>query len=131
MDTSAFLNYLIAQPTYSNQVVHIEHILPHEASCAGLDEPLVASLQDCLEEHGISSLYTHQAEAVWFIVDGELEVNIDGESAILKTGDAIITPYGAMAGSKVISTTPVKLLVVASPNILRDLPHAHETPESH
>ncbi len=75
--------------------------------------------------------HTHQAEAVWFIVDGELEVNIDGESAILKTGDAIITPYGAMAGSKVISTTPVKLLVVASPNILRDLPHAHETPESH
>ncbi len=64
MDTSAFLDYLTAQPTYSSQVVHIEHIPPREASCAGLDEPLVASLQDCLKQHGISSLYTHQAEAV-------------------------------------------------------------------
>jgi len=64
MDTSAFLQYLRAQPTYSSQIVHIEHIPPRNADCAGLDEPLVASLQDCLKEHGISSLYTHQAEAV-------------------------------------------------------------------
>jgi len=64
MDTSAFLHYLRAQPTYSSQIVHIEHIPPRDADCAGLDEPLVASLQDCLNEHGLSSLYTHQAEAV-------------------------------------------------------------------
>lgn len=64
MDTSAFLHYLTTQPTYSHQIVHIEHIPPRQANCAGLDEPLVAGLQDCLKEHGISSLYTHQAEAV-------------------------------------------------------------------
>jgi len=64
MDTSAFLHYLQAQPTYSNQMVHIEHIPLREAEYAGLAEPLVASLQECLEEHGISSLYAHQAEAV-------------------------------------------------------------------
>ena len=64
MDTSAFLHYLVAQPTYSNQIVHIEHIPPRQANCAELDEPLIASLQDCLTERGILSLYTHQAEAV-------------------------------------------------------------------
>ncbi len=64
MDTSAFLDYLTTQPTYCSQVVHIEHIPPRDADCAGLDEPLVAGLQGCLKEHGISSLYTHQAEAV-------------------------------------------------------------------
>ena len=64
MDTSAFLHYLTAQPTYSSQIVHIEHIPPREANCAVLNEPLVASLQDCLKEGGMLPLYTHQAEAV-------------------------------------------------------------------
>ncbi len=64
MDTSAFLNYLRTQPSYSSQIVHIEHIPPREANCAGLDEPLAANIQECLRKHGISALYTHQAEAV-------------------------------------------------------------------
>ncbi len=64
MDTSAFLHYLTAQPTYSGQVAHIEHIPPRDANCAELDTPLVSSLQDCLNERGLLPLYTHQAEAV-------------------------------------------------------------------
>jgi len=64
MDTSAFLDYITAQPVYSGQIAHIEHIPPNEANCAELDKPLVASLQDCLNEHGLLPLYTHQAEAV-------------------------------------------------------------------
>ncbi len=64
MDTSAFLQYLTAQPNYSGQIVHIEHISPRQPNYAELEEPLLASLEDCLKEHGISSLYTHQAEAV-------------------------------------------------------------------
>jgi len=64
MDTSAFLYHLTAQPAYSHQIVHIEHIPPRDAGCAELDEPLTADLQVCLKAHGISSLYIHQAEAV-------------------------------------------------------------------
>jgi DEAD/DEAH box helicase domain-containing protein len=64
MDASAFIQYLKAQPDYNSQMVHIEHIPPREAECAELDEPLAGGLNDCLGEHGISSLYTHQAEAV-------------------------------------------------------------------
>ncbi|MDO8687435.1 MAG: DEAD/DEAH box helicase, partial [Dehalococcoidales bacterium] len=64
MDTSAFLSYLAAQPGYRSQMVHIEHIPPRAATCAGLDEPLLPALQDCLREQGITSLYTHQAAAV-------------------------------------------------------------------
>ncbi|MFH0768756.1 MAG: DEAD/DEAH box helicase, partial [Chloroflexota bacterium] len=64
MDTSAFLHYLTTQPTYDNQIVHIEHIPPRHAASAELSEPLLDSLQNCLKEHGIISLYTHQAEAV-------------------------------------------------------------------
>jgi len=64
MDTSAFLSYLMAQPTYSGQSAHIEHILPRQADYAELDKPLVARLQDCLSEHGLLPLYTHQAATV-------------------------------------------------------------------
>jgi len=64
MNTSAFLHYLEAQPTYSGQIAHIEHIPRRQAKCAELDEPLEAGLQDCLGEHGLLSFYTHQAEAI-------------------------------------------------------------------
>jgi len=64
MDTLAFLGYLTAQPSYSNQIAHIEHIPPGSANCAELDKPLLNSLEDCLRKNGLLPLYTHQAEAV-------------------------------------------------------------------
>jgi len=64
MDISAFLEYLIAQPGYNGQIAHVEHIPPRDASYGKLDKPLVGSLQDCLDKHGLFPLYTHQAEAV-------------------------------------------------------------------
>ena len=64
MDTSAFLHHLTTQPTYRAQIAHIEHIPPRDARHAELDKPLVTSLQDCLNTHGLLPLYTHQAEAV-------------------------------------------------------------------
>ncbi len=64
MEIQAFLNHLRSQSTYENQIAHIEHIAPRRASYAELDEPLSAELQDCLDGHGLSPLYAHQAEAV-------------------------------------------------------------------
>jgi DEAD/DEAH box helicase domain-containing protein len=64
MDTGAFLCHLETQSTYQAQIVHVEHIPPREARYAALDEPLAAELQECLDRHGLSSLYAHQAEAV-------------------------------------------------------------------
>ena len=64
MNTSTFLHYLTAQPAYSGQISHIEHIPLRDANYTELDKPLAASLQDCLNEQGLLPLYTHQAEAV-------------------------------------------------------------------
>jgi DEAD/DEAH box helicase domain-containing protein len=64
MDTSSFLHYLAAQPSYSGQIVHIEYIPRREAKYAELRRPLVESLQNCLKEHNFLPLYTHQAEAI-------------------------------------------------------------------
>ncbi len=84
MDTSAFLHHLTAQPTYSGQMAHIEHISRREAKCADLDKPLEAGLQDCLSEHGLLPLYTHQTEALNFAREGR-NVMVATSSASGKT----------------------------------------------
>lgn len=103
MNTSAFLHHLTTQPTYNAQIAHIEHIPPHDASCAELDKPLASSLQDCLDEHGLSSLYTHQAEAVNNARQGR-NVMVSTSSASGKTLcynipvlEAILTEQGSRA----------------------------------
>ncbi len=62
--------------------------------------------------------HSHLSEAVVFVVDGEIEFNINGESVILKKGDAMLLPYNAMMGTKTISTTPSELLVVSCSDAL-------------
>jgi DEAD/DEAH box helicase domain-containing protein len=64
MEIQAFLNHIRSQSTYENQIAHIEHIAPRRSVYGKLDEPLVPALQDCLDAHGFSRLYSHQALAV-------------------------------------------------------------------
>jgi DEAD/DEAH box helicase domain-containing protein len=71
MNTSTFLEYLTAQPTYNEQIVYVEHIRPQDARYAELDRLVAASLGDCLARHGLLPLYTHQAEAVNLVHRGE------------------------------------------------------------
>ena len=64
MDVSTFIERLVAQPGYDDQIVHVEHIPRRRASHGELEQPLSAALQDSLSRHGLLPLYTHQAEAV-------------------------------------------------------------------
>jgi len=84
VNSAAFIHHLTAQPTYSGQIVHIEHIPPRDASHAELDKPLVENLQDCLDEHGLLPLYTHQADAVNSAREGR-NVMVSTSSASGKT----------------------------------------------
>ncbi len=84
MDTSAFLHHLTAQPSYNGQIAHIEHIPPRDANHAELDQPLVSSLQDCLDKHALLPLYTHQAEAINYARQGR-NVMVSTSSASGKT----------------------------------------------
>ena len=62
--------------------------------------------------------HPHPAESVRFVISGELELNVAGERVIMKPGDAMLTPYNTIVGSKVISTTPAEILIVACPDEL-------------
>jgi DEAD/DEAH box helicase domain-containing protein len=70
MDCPAFLQYLMAQAEYRDQVAHVEHLAPRPARHAGMDKPLAAELSQCLTVNGLLPLYTHQAGAVNAARDG-------------------------------------------------------------
>ena len=64
MDTASFLPHLKTRNSYDGQIVHVEHIPSRQATYAELEEPLSPVLQNCLCKQGVSSFYSHQAEAV-------------------------------------------------------------------
>ncbi|MEA2086408.1 MAG: DEAD/DEAH box helicase [Chloroflexota bacterium] len=84
MEPAAFLHYLTAQPGYSGQVAHTEHIPPRKAEYGKLTSPLEAGLEGCLKEHGLLPLYSHQAEAVNYARQGS-SVVVSTSSASGKT----------------------------------------------
>ncbi len=123
MGTSAFLHHITAQPTYSGQIAHIEHIPPRRANHAELDNPLAATLQDCLSDHGLLPLYTHQAEAVNNARQGQ-NVMVATSSASGKTLcynipvlEAILTEQG----SRALYLFPTKALAQDQLRGLREL----------
>jgi len=71
MDVAAFLYYLASLPNYRQQFVHIEHIPSQDAIFGKLDKPLHSALEARLESLGLSSLYSHQAEALNAISAGK------------------------------------------------------------
>lgn len=71
MEIQAFLNHIRGQAGYENQIEHIEHISPRRAVYGKLEEPLDLKLQEVLDSHGLSRLYSHQAKAVNLIRSGK------------------------------------------------------------
>ena len=70
LDVSRFVNSLMSGYEYRGQAVHIEAIPAREASYGRVDPPIVPALWGALGRMGISSLYTHQAEAVQLAREG-------------------------------------------------------------
>jgi DEAD/DEAH box helicase domain-containing protein len=71
MDAAAFLHALSSSPDYEQQLVHIQHILPQDASLGEPNKLFRPALRECLESLGISALYSHQVEALDAIFTGK------------------------------------------------------------
>ncbi|MFH1646851.1 MAG: DEAD/DEAH box helicase, partial [Chloroflexota bacterium] len=112
MDNAAFLDHLRTRPAYDGQVAHIERLPSRPARYGEMDEPLVPRLRDCLEAHGLSRLYSHQAEAVNHVRRGK-NVIIATSSASGKTLCYNIAVMQAMLtepGARAIYLFPTKAL---------------------
>ncbi|NSW57431.1 MAG: DEAD/DEAH box helicase [Armatimonadetes bacterium] len=71
MDFAAFIHDLTQSPEYSGQIEHVRHLPGHPARFRELRHELQPSVRDCLRELGIQQLWSHQAEAIDRILDGE------------------------------------------------------------
>ena len=84
MDATSFLEHLKRDPEYKDQIVHVQYIPARDARPGWLDRPLHTVLQDRLDELGVSTLYSHQADAVNAIRTGH-NVMVSTPSASGKT----------------------------------------------
>ena len=91
MDTSAFLDHLRKARWYDNQIIHVEEIPPRQASLGETDTPLHPDLQMTIEGAGMWPLYSHQAEAI----------------NTLKNGDNVIVATPAASGKSLCYHLPV------------------------
>jgi DEAD/DEAH box helicase domain-containing protein len=71
MEVLSFLEQLGQMPWYQGQIVHLEEVPPKTPSPAELEPPLDAWLRQSLEAVGVDTLYSHQAEAISALRDGE------------------------------------------------------------
>ncbi|MFP3896891.1 MAG: DEAD/DEAH box helicase, partial [Anaerolineales bacterium] len=80
MQISDFIAHVRSHVQYKGQIVHIEEIPARAAQHGALAKPLSESLQEILEERGLLPLYSHQAQA--------LNAVREGEDIIVATGTA-------------------------------------------
>jgi len=123
MDNTAFLNHLTSLTGYDGQIVHKEPIDAREAAYAALNEPLDAELQDCLNRHGLSKLYTHQAAAVNAVRQGK-NVIIATSSASGKTlcyNIAVMQSVLTEPGTRALYMFPTKALAQDQVRQIKDL----------
>ena len=91
MNASRFLDTVRSAQWYRKQIVHVEHILPRQASTGILQSPPRPTLQECLEKKGLWPLYSHQAEAI----------------DALKGGDNVVVATPAASGKSLCYHLPV------------------------
>jgi DEAD/DEAH box helicase domain-containing protein len=80
MDTSEFLRHVRKQPSYRDQVVHLERLAARRARYGRLERPLPAALTSALRNIGAERLYAHQAQAINAVRSGQ--------HVVLSTGTA-------------------------------------------
>lgn len=71
MALGEFVEYLRRKRDYRQQIVHVEHIPARAARHGNLKRPLPTALQQALRESGTERFYTHQAQAINAIRDGQ------------------------------------------------------------
>ena len=63
--------------------------------------------------------HAHAGEYVLYVMEGDIDVYVAGETETLKKGDLITIPANAVMGTKVLSSTPGEMLIIGGPHSLR------------
>ncbi len=100
----------VADPDSESQGVEFERILPVDRN--GLLQALVHSIPAGARSDGAVS---HTGEELGYIIEGEIEVIVDGKSYVVRQGDLIFFPSSLPHGYYNRSDTTVRMLKVNTP----------------
>jgi quercetin dioxygenase-like cupin family protein len=79
---------------------------------AGREQGVTSTFSISIAEPGTgASLHTHTIDELIVVVEGTLEVRIDGETCLVGKEHTLVIPPGAAHGFKVIGEQTAKLLV--------------------
>ena len=123
MNTSTFLPHLRNLPAYKDQIVHIEHIPPREATFGELEEPLHPALHASLESNRLLPLYSHQASAINAVRAGRNVVVVTPAASgkTLCYNIAVLDAILTHRGSRALYLFPTKALAQDQLRSLREL----------
>jgi DEAD/DEAH box helicase domain-containing protein len=99
MTPREFIDYLRSSRDYRQQIAHVEHILARPARYGRLRHPLPELLQRSLRGSGAQQLYSHQAQAINAIRDG----------------DNVIVATSSASGKTLIYNAPALESILANP----------------
>jgi len=123
MNTSTFLPHLRNLPAYKDQIVHIEHIPPREATYGELEEPLHPALHASLESNRLLPLYSHQASAINTVRAGRnvMVVTPAASGKTLCYNIPVLDTISTHRGSRALYLFPTKALAQDQLRSLREL----------
>jgi DEAD/DEAH box helicase domain-containing protein len=81
MNVGKFLAHLRSSNFYAGQIIHTEDIPERTARFGAIDPPLSDRIQGILKTEGIEELYTHQAQAINNVRQGQHTVVVTGTAS--------------------------------------------------
>jgi len=100
-------------PYYDPSTRAAKQLLPGLTYRPFWGQNLLFSLVD-LEPNTVIPPHHHPHEQGTYLLQGELEMNLDGERRTMRPGDLVIIP-GGMEHSVIVGPQPVQLLDIFSP----------------
>jgi DEAD/DEAH box helicase domain-containing protein len=118
-----FITHLKQQPWYRGQIVHVEHLMARPARYGRLDRPLPPALDKSLKRLGIEQLYSHQAQAINVVRNGQPVVVATGTSSgkTLCYNLPVLESILGQRGARALYLFPTKALAQDQLRSLRDL----------
>jgi len=123
MNIASFLPRLKKHPAYRDQIVHVQHIAPTDASYGELDKPLHPKLQASLEANHLFPLYSHQSKAVNLVRSGRnvVVVTPTASGKTLCYNIPVLDTILTQKGSRALYLFPTKALAQDQLRSLREL----------
>ena len=103
-------------PRYKRDSI-TSYLLVSQKTCGA--QKLAITLVE-MDPGGFQHLHAHEPEQMYFILEGEGLMTVDGENKVVQSGDCIYFPSGAEHGLKNNGESVLRYLSAASPSFTQE-----------